>query len=514
MQYQSPFELLGITPEETTAASFSPVMLRKKLLAEFELSGKLTIEVPGGELSKNDVMELTDQLKDTKIFNYHRAIYKDEALREFLLSNHLEGKETFASDPLYTDEEFLGFISPFFVHSYCEFVINCLDNKDYCKRPLHAFPLMVTPGTEYISLEPLRVQIHKIIDDINDFSRRLERTFDEKVSPELSHFFGGHVIHTLKMLPINFFENEIEEYFRAGIVLIDSCIREDRKGYRNIVVVRYVVSNLERMTVPSRFAEGFGRIRNFINRQEEVKQDSGMSAWGGIRLVLFGIILLVNLARLCSSDHSSSQYSPPIYSTDQFRDRSNALLEKFAKDYNFRYLVISLRSPDKAKNDNPPSFSTFQTGDNPYPDLKCISVSPTGRPYKMTFKNQSSFEVVTLVNGRLGSAYIYIAPNDTYEMGSYGDSCTISILAGKKWVANHRLPSITGLSSTGDEVSYSFSGLFKYKAENYQALLAPRKYALASDETAYISITNKANKVMAESNNPSRKVSAKELREN
>jgi hypothetical protein len=507
MQYQSPFKLLGITPEELNTATFNPVMLRKKLLAEFELTGKPTITVPGGELSKNDVLSLIDEIKDVKTFNYHTIIYRDEVLHEFLLSNHLDGIGVFASDPIYNDEGFLHFISPFFAHAYCEFISNCLNDKDYCKKPLQEYPLLLAPGTEYFSLEPARVQIHNYIDDINNLTNKLEQSNDERINPEIIRLFGGHVIHTLDMLPSQYFENETEEYFRSCILLIDACIKEDKRGYRNVVVVRYVVTQLERMKTPLNYYDGFQRIRNYLfGNNEKIKEDYSPNIGMIVRLIVIGIILISNIARFSSSGPDPVTTS---FINENF-DKIRRLQESVKRDYYFKNLIISLRSPDKIKNDSLPQYKSFHTGDNPFYYLKCSDPSPSGHSFKMTFKNDSKFEVVVLVNNRFGSSYIYISPQESYQMGTDSDSAIIAVLAGKKWIVNLHLPIVTAKSGSGMDTTYNFTGNFKEKAANYKDLLALVKYAFPSNGYGEFTIRNTANNVNIDSNYPYRKINDQE----
>jgi hypothetical protein len=226
------------------------------------------------------------------------------------------------------------------------------------------------------------------------------------------------------------------------------------------------------------------------------------------RIVIFAVVIIVNMAKFCSPNRSTLK----IPDVDRFRYENNRLLNHFKKDYIYKYLVISLVSPDNtAKNDSAPKYKAFQTGDNPYHYLEHFDPSPNGKPFHMTFKNQSKFEVVMLVNSGLGSTYIYISPGDSYRMGCFSDSCIIAVLAGTKWVANRHLPRISGVSEESNDVSYAFSGNFKNKAANYLTLLGLKKYALSTGEADQITLTGPGNDVHIESTRPPRKVSVREL---
>jgi hypothetical protein len=138
------------------------------MLAEFELNHSVTIETAAGELSKNDVLNILDQLQDPQILKFHLEIAKDNILLDFLQYNGLEG--AFIKNPLYLQKEFIDFITPYFAHSYCSLIIAILDSEGDSNPHLRKIPLLITTGEELRWLAPVSRKIFDLIATIEDLT--------------------------------------------------------------------------------------------------------------------------------------------------------------------------------------------------------------------------------------------------------------------------------------------------------------------------------------------------------
>jgi len=132
MQYISPFHFVELPP--TGAIDRKDISLaRKKMLAELELNDGKGIEINGKEVSKNDIVLFFDELQQSSQLSWHIAIYRDKVLLGFLEQGILEEKDRFAQNLLYTDEDFIVWISPYYANAFVPFFNNCfqlhLDKK-------------------------------------------------------------------------------------------------------------------------------------------------------------------------------------------------------------------------------------------------------------------------------------------------------------------------------------------------------------------------------------------------
>ena len=115
MQYVSPLSFLptdgAYGPKELTLA-------KRKLMAEFELTGSTTIPIGGKELSRNDVIKLFDQLQNSGDIEFHVLVASDPVLLQFLEKQEINpGSVITITDEQFTPE-FITWISPYFSWSF------------------------------------------------------------------------------------------------------------------------------------------------------------------------------------------------------------------------------------------------------------------------------------------------------------------------------------------------------------------------------------------------------------
>src|ERR1044072_4448748 len=124
MEYISPFILPDVDPSQSDFSKYFLQLTQKKAMAEFELrDNSATIELEGHQLEKSRLLQLIAELNDPKIRSYHLAIYDDSSLLDFLTNGVLPAKGKFNSNPIYSDAEFIRFISPYFVTIYQQEIV-------------------------------------------------------------------------------------------------------------------------------------------------------------------------------------------------------------------------------------------------------------------------------------------------------------------------------------------------------------------------------------------------------
>lgn len=124
MQYISPVPLLEtLNGEQPDKKSIS--LARKKMLAELELNGG-SVDINGGELSKNDIINLFDELQQGDNLSYHFAVANDAVLLRLLEYNIIEKGDRFNDNELYDGPQFIEWISPYFFNSFSIFARECL----------------------------------------------------------------------------------------------------------------------------------------------------------------------------------------------------------------------------------------------------------------------------------------------------------------------------------------------------------------------------------------------------
>lgn len=111
MPYLDPFALAGL-PSDRPIAPEDLKRAKAKLLAQFELEGKVTIEWKGWKIDRQTVLTLLDDLANPSVLTYHQTVAAHPNLSKFLGQTQWKGEalETVTDPP----EGWLEWVSPFF----------------------------------------------------------------------------------------------------------------------------------------------------------------------------------------------------------------------------------------------------------------------------------------------------------------------------------------------------------------------------------------------------------------
>lgn len=143
MQYISPVSLLK-TLDIHEFDKKALALARKKLLIELELNGGNTITLNGRELTKNDIINLFDNLNLDKDLHYYIAVAGDPVLLHFLETGKLTGSMRFKPESLYYEDGFINWVSPYYCTSFCRLALQCLtEMRDDEWMALSANPLLM-----------------------------------------------------------------------------------------------------------------------------------------------------------------------------------------------------------------------------------------------------------------------------------------------------------------------------------------------------------------------------------
>jgi hypothetical protein len=82
MAYRSPYRILYFFGEDETETDL--LRLRKKMLAELDLSGQVTLQGPDEAYTKDEIIKAFDELRDGADREAHRVIFENKALLAFL----------------------------------------------------------------------------------------------------------------------------------------------------------------------------------------------------------------------------------------------------------------------------------------------------------------------------------------------------------------------------------------------------------------------------------------------
>ncbi|OQP64261.1 hypothetical protein A3860_19995 [Niastella vici] len=328
MQYLSPSTFTGETisgPLDKKAIQLG----RKKLFAELELSGETTIDLQGKPFTKNDIIKYFDDLLKEDALTYHSAIGDDPVLLGFLEHSGMGKKEKFGNNPLYKEEQFIQWVSPYFCHSFAAFTKGCFQQPDEDgMTSLMSNSLLMTPGdTEKAWNTVIRI----IMDNIATLERFIAQDKKRKaagsVTPaQLKALMEFNYIRMIQLLPQGRFAPIRDKY---AYCMMNACIDVFNANVRNRSYARNWMENAILLAVSPNVKD---QLSKKLQEMESLgmpepgrgvsNSSSSSSSTAPWKIVLIIIIAIARIATCRSDSSSSSSYyyksqNSPIYKIDQ-----------------------------------------------------------------------------------------------------------------------------------------------------------------------------------------------------
>jgi hypothetical protein len=430
MQYSSPFSIFGIDLNNTE--SLNPGLLKKKMMAEFELSNAVTINTPAGEFSKHDILELLEQLKDTQTLNYHKEIALDKNLLQFLETEKITG--IFANNPIYDNDNFLSFISPYFAYSYCNIVCNHLESLNNSQINISKIPVLILQNQKNELLRPINRKIASIIQEIKLFSKDVKNRNINLNDNLIEHLFGFHIIKVFNQLDPQFFEADIEQYAKCCLDIIDECVNEKRTGFINAEFVNYLLSRLNVLNTSSEIKEFINRFTTFnkkVTQNNNRKEKSGVPRL--IYIIAIVVFALIRITHNCGRNHVHYKIdTPDLSSLNTVEYNDSTIYLRIFNDVAFSFWLNN-----RIKKEYSTENVTLKTGDNPIPNLTPINSDTSSNQYKLILRNYSDLEAVALINTKEGNIYTFIDKKSNITLGIPSEKINLVIMTGKNWDINY-----------------------------------------------------------------------------
>ncbi|NLR81495.1 hypothetical protein [Chitinophaga eiseniae] len=242
MKYLNPIAFLekmnGAPVAITDAAALS--LLRKKMMAEIELSDSKAINIRGQLFTKNDLLVFFDGLQDSRELSWHQQIAADQHLSQFLETGVPTG-----AFKTYSDQDFLAFIAPYYEPLFTAAVMDSLkQRKGMVTQQLFANPLLLdgpAQTTCYRQIHRcLKVEEEKLGIVIEKL--RAKQTLPRK---QFEQFADPGWIQQLNSLPAEFqvFRSDYgislinlalsiyDTYFKQGIAVLNSLAQLQTSDY-------------------------------------------------------------------------------------------------------------------------------------------------------------------------------------------------------------------------------------------------------------------------------------------
>jgi len=241
MKYQNPLTLLDkmnggpVDVRDNTALT----LLRKKMLAELDLTDDKALRVNGRLFNKHELLQFFDQLQSTDTLRFHQQVAADEVLVHFLKSGELKGQ--LANQSWYEDPGFLVFIAPYYEPLFTAAVLNSFKQADVAAiQHLFAAPLLMDGVHTTASYRQVLRYLKGLENELKTALAELDNgaAFTWKY---LAHLANTKLIQQLNSLPGEFHQWRID----YSIHLINLSIAIYKKDFKRSMAVLDLVSQLK-----------------------------------------------------------------------------------------------------------------------------------------------------------------------------------------------------------------------------------------------------------------------------
>ncbi len=297
--YLSPLHFL---PEGTALNDVSTkelLLAKKKLLAEIELSSDKTIILNKTVCTRNDVLNLFDQLlDDEEALNYHFAIFQDKVLLEFLENRFVAILPVSIASNLKNDEGFINFISPYFEKVYTPLLIQCIKRLRLAEiNILAANSCLMNYADRDKNYKAIDVLLNKYIEHIAIHTQKIKADRDLAVPKsfivsEFEHYYDNSLITILNLLPEQF-NNVRSEYCRALMYLAIALHFFDTK-----LRVR-IIKNVQNLRCSNSMRQTVQEIHDMLSKNDSPKSGPGrlflyiIAAIAIMKIIAFIVLIII-----------------------------------------------------------------------------------------------------------------------------------------------------------------------------------------------------------------------------
>lgn len=321
MKYRNPLALLekmnGAAIDSTDTAAVS--LLRKKMLAELELTDDKVLEMNGESFSKNDLLLFFDNLKNKTELYFHQEIKSDPVLSAFLETGMMDGSFVFKA--LYEDKTFLSFIAPFYEPLFTTAVLTNLQQQEvWTLACLFTNPVLLDGQRMkrcYDKIFRLLKEQHTKIERVRVALAKDYRESWEQVAMYISH----KQVQSLNTLP-DAFHMQRSDY---GIALINLALVLNANGYKEkaleilgevqqLASISYVQEHVEKYLRYVK-AEGEEQRPAIFRKEPTTRLGKLLAHWGLTkeRLIQLGCMIFTVLVIMIGAHYEKREVPKELF---------------------------------------------------------------------------------------------------------------------------------------------------------------------------------------------------------
>jgi len=274
MNFINPFELLDV--KGLDVASIKKAKRRK--LTEFDLSDDGTIEFKDRKITKSDFIRATDELDNSEKTEFYLFLSNNPELNAFLTNGDVSVFASFRQESIFSDSEFINFVSPYFAEKYNKVLLKAYQNEDIqLLKKIVANPPLVNGKYLDKAYDGLSKLLKALEEELNEIRTQLdneesyydEDTVEELVNDLSNKAYADHI----NVLP-NYFQaqrNEIAQKIRNISVAVFNIINNSAVAFQ---IISYSLEFNTNNLTKQRLQKDYEQIKEIYEGRKESEQFS------------------------------------------------------------------------------------------------------------------------------------------------------------------------------------------------------------------------------------------------
>ena len=488
--YQSPirtFQELGISTENIDSQRLR--FERKRLLLEIQISSTQTTTIGDKELSKNDVIELFDELEQVTHLDYHTSIFNHSKLLLLLEKSEVSTEKVESKDKIRfeTQEEwdvFIAFISPYLAES-----IDKLLSK-------------VIRKSSFKELDEIRSFFKLLTTRDSFYAFRKLNNFCETLSDRLEHIaynnirFPDEQVVYLRYAPFYNVVNELTGTYpnlpnSVAHAIINFTVDCQRKVGREKTLVE-ISDQARRLHCDAKSKSLIVNNRDsfYQSREENLKYNPN-KIWRVIVGIAVVILLLFRITNRCDSSRNRPDLSPETMELMERLYESQGV-RAAEGDSNGTVRFVPSRRSGNADFDESSFLDLHEkivasTENSIYADNYYISQGNPSiiSPFKAdslgpvhNLKNETYSDMIMVISEGASLKSYFVKSSGSIEF-SAGENASIFFYGGKNWDDDRTIQHLHRSPKTNALHIIRFNGHFSYQSSKDVKFLS--KYFTLTD---------------------------------
>ena len=311
MQYISPFHFLPEDIIQSNLIDSSQIkLIRKKIMAEIDLSETQSIIINDRELTKFDIINLFDSLNDAQLLISHFYIYKNKPILDFLEKGIFTQNINAFQYPILNNEMAINLISPYYKEVSIDLLNNAIAQKDVATiKNFFAITHFLNNEDTFELFEYVTKKLHVLCNCFNEM--QLKMAANEKVTlDDFNNLDLNKIIVLLNSLPDDFDKLREDVAFDLNALGCDFI----NNSYNDLAESLFgrAISLKSSDHIQSYFKSNLATAQNnsrILSSKSSNKKSSSSNTGYPIIFIVIVILRIIFAVSKCSS---SSEYTPTV----------------------------------------------------------------------------------------------------------------------------------------------------------------------------------------------------------